>query len=380
MRRGLAGLDAPDYADMRRRINAAAVLEHYDAANTNEQANHDGTTEIVHSCLLDRVEPHHANGDANPSASCNTDKGTYVCYSYSDPDPDPRYHGHNGMDMLRLIMKMERKRTIEEAADVINRFLDGTTQEASAFTDQLTRLFVDSPRGPGGPRHQAYSRRILEPWAFTHPYLQERGVDLQTASLLQIGYDKRTNRITIPHFWSGDLVGYQQRAIPGADRQHPDRFWPATEPAIPKYKSSPGFPKSTTLYGRDRVVGSEVVVVESPFSVIKAVALGVSRPVVATFGAKISDAQIAILREFSAVTVWMDHDEAGQSAQGKLIEALRRHVTLDVVVPDFCMDLGDYDTAESVQAKLDAAVPAYIIAADKAQEEKWAQRRSASAR
>ena len=70
------------YEDYKRRLDARQVLEHYGADNCMEQMGRDGSTEIIHSCLLDRVEPHHRNGDQNPSAACNLDKKLYVCYNY----------------------------------------------------------------------------------------------------------------------------------------------------------------------------------------------------------------------------------------------------------------------------------------------------------
>lgn len=159
----------------------------------------------------------------------------------------------------------------------------------------------------------------------------------------------------------GRLVGWQQRAIPaGADELG---SWPGTRPDIPKYKSSPGFPKSSTLYQYDAARGSDsgrIVVVESPFSVIKAHSLGVlSRyPVVATFGAKITDAQLALMRDFREVIIWMDPDEAGYSAERKLRRVLMRHTQVRVVVPQEGMDLGDYDDPDEIMAMLESSVPA----------------------
>jgi len=376
VKRGLAGFTAQDFdhGAYLPRIDAQAVLDHYGAENIREERNaEDGSAEIIHSCLIDRVIPHHANGDANPSASCNLDRKVYVCYSYVDPET-----GKSGMDLIDLILLLEGKKgRPSEALETINRFLLGATQEADDFREKL--LARMAAPAPGAARITAQSRRVLVPWARTHPYVVERGIDLSTASRLQIGYDETTNRITIPHFWNGDLVGWQKRAIPDRPGQ-----WPGTAHPVPKYRSSPGFPKSETLYRYDEAVldaGGACVVVESPFSCIKAVALGLSTPVVATFGAKISDTQIDLLRRsFDRVYVWMDDDDAGYAASKRLTARLFGHVEVKVVDPDPGMDLADYDTAQSVQAKLDVAIPGWIKMADNNREKAWAQRRSVSER
>jgi len=61
------------YQEYKRRLNVREVLAHYGAENCREMTGPDGTTEIIHSCLLDRVEPHHKNGDRNPSACLTGD-------------------------------------------------------------------------------------------------------------------------------------------------------------------------------------------------------------------------------------------------------------------------------------------------------------------
>ena len=327
-------------ATVSRRLDAQAVLDHYGAQNCRTELNQDGTTEVIHSCLLDRVEPHHSNGDSNPSASCNLDKGLYVCYSYW------------GGDLAHLVQKMEGRESLAAVAPVLDQLLATSAVDDDNFVaDMLAEL--DAKPVVAAVRSE-YSTRILAPWAFIHPYLAERGIDNQTASRLQIGWDESTNRITIPHFWRQTLVGWQARAIPDRPGQ-----WPGTVPKMPKYRSNSGFPKSETLYGYDLInPGEPVIVVESPFSVIKAHALGIPN-VVATFGAKVSAAQVDLIKGFTAgVFIWMDNDSkspAGRLAERRLVNSLERHVPLQVVIPDMDKDLGDCCTASEVHHKLDAA-------------------------
>lgn len=352
MKRGLDHVvDQVAYNEYLRRLDVRAVLDHYGVENDYEEPGrfdevYGQTTEIRHSCLIDRVEPHHANGDANPSASANVERKKYNCFAYW------------GGNMFDFIAKMEDKEDFYAIIPILSQFLGESTVNQDDFIARLDRVFTANARGTAGAELPAYNDRIITPWAFTHPYLAERGIDHDTASRLHIGWREDLNRITIPVFWNAHLVGWQGRAVP--DRPG---LWPGTwDGGIPKYKSSPGFPKSAVLYvgdGRGVVPKSgRVVVVESPFSVIKAEALGVGVPVVATFGAKVGQRQIDILRDFDHVVVWADGDTAGRVMERKLVEGLHRHKKVSVVDPDEKLDLGDYDTAESVMAKIESATPA----------------------
>lgn len=349
MRTGIAALRDQDfrgqYRDYLNRLDARAVLDHYGAEHGYDLVNSDGTTEVIHSCLLDTVERHHAHGDQNPSAACNLDKKLYVCYSYW------------GGDLIHLIMKMEGKDSPEDVSGIVNDFLTGVTKEKDVFAAEMEKMMQAAPAGAYVSELPSYSEKIIAPWAFVHPYLTERGIDVATASRLDIGWDETDNRITIPHFWEGKLVGWQKRAIPARPGQ-----WPGTEPQIPKYRSTSGFPKSQTLYGWDHLSEAQrrdhLIVVESPFSVIKASALGIPG-VVATFGSKVSVAQIKLVTAARRVTVWMDDDAAGRMAERKLVRGLFRSVDiLDVVEPAPKTDLGDYAEAGQVEACLKTAAPA----------------------
>jgi DNA primase len=80
--------------------------------------------------------------------------------------------------------------------------------------------------------------------------------------------------------------------------------------------------------------------------------------VVATFGAKITDEQIALMRDFPEVLLWMDPDSAGYSAERKVRRELMRYTNVKVVVPEEGMDLGDYNDVEIVRGMLESATPA----------------------
>ena len=326
------------YREYLRRLDVRAVLEHYGAENCSEVGNADGTTEIVHSCLLDRVEPHHANGDSHPSASVNVEKKVYICYSYW------------GGNLFHLIAKLEQC-DVSEVAPRVNDLLEGATKTADGFKEEVERMFSDDPVYLFDL--PSYSDKVLEPWATCHPYMfEDRGISIEAMTRLRIGFDQRENRIVFPHWWGERLVGWQKRSIPGRDGQ-----WPGTYPPQPKYRNSISFPKSETLYGYDLVddYTGPVVVVESPMSVARAIHHRLPG-VVATFGAKVSQTQIELLTHFNQVVVWFDDDPAGQAGARKLVQGLYRHTDVRVVNPDPGMDLADYPTVEDVIGRIHSAV------------------------
>lgn len=327
-------------------VDARAVLDHYGVENAREETTRSGEVEVVHSCLLDRVERHHANGDANPSASCNVDRGLYICYA------------HWGGGMLGLIQRMEGLPDLDSAASFASRFAtDGHATDTTTFVAEIEAAMAPPKVAPSAP--ECYSRRVLEPWAFVHPYLAERGVDAETASRLRIGWREDDNRIIVPHFWEGRLVGWQARSVP-----HRPGSWPGSPRQSPKYLSTPGFPRSTTLYHDHSspmpVSGPAAVLVESPMSVVKAVALGVGHPVFATFGCKVSPAQASMLSGFDRVYLWPDGDGAGRAMAATVSRLMSWHPGLMVVEPEEGRDLGDHHDLAEVVAKLDSAEPASL--------------------
>lgn len=326
--------EAETYRDYRRRLDAQAVLDHYGAENSYEQSAADGTQEVIHSCLIDRVEPHHSNGDQNPSAACNLDKKVYICYQWW------------GGDLFHLIAKMEGKESLSEIIPILGQFLTGGAQTADKVRAELDKIFAkpsafttDLPR---------YADRVLDPWLREHPYWASRGIAPETIEQFRLGFDPAENRVVFPHFFEGSLVGWQKRVTP------------ETRPAFPKYRNSVGFPKSETLYNFDQARQyGRVIVVESPMSVVRAHALGFPN-VVATFGAKVTAHQIELLRRWREIYVWFDADSAGYGGEQKLVQGLYRHSEVRVVIPDLGRDAGDCVSDDQFLSKIAAAVPAVI--------------------
>src|SRR5205814_1612981 len=120
---------------------------------------------------------------------------------------------------------------------------------------------------------------------------------------LMVGDDfVKSERIIIPHFWKGDLVGWQTRRLNKRD-------------GTPKYSSSQDLPKDATIYNYYGAA-KPAVVVESPMSVLSKVHCHPG--IEATFGAKVTDRQLELLSRHSETTLWFDNDDAGWEATEKV--------------------------------------------------------------
>lgn len=331
-RRGTAGLPRlgddgfhPDLIPMAERESLARdLLDEFGGDVARETSR----GELIHSCVLPFGL--HKHGDRNPSARLNWKKLVYRCEVCGDGG------------LLWFIATCRDTDSAEAKQWLAERTGSGGEQSLGKLLDYLDALFESEPaRVDPMP---TMNPRVLEPWRLIHPYLTEvRGVPEQTIIDMQVGWNPESNRIIIPHFWRGDLVGWQSRRLLDDD--------------TPKYKNSPSFPKDRTLYndGSDDLV----LVVESPMSVLRHQgALGVR--MLATFGANITIRQTKLLAEHRDVILWLDPDEAGWRATRDVGEQLLAYSTVWVVDNPWAADPGDLPEHE-VRRLLDEAKVPYSI-------------------
>ena len=292
----------------------AGLLAEFGARNVRESGD-----EMIHSCPLPFGM--HRNGDQNPSASLNWRKLTFHCLGC----------GSSG-GLLWFIATMrgtagtDARRWLGEQTGI------GGVQDLSALMTFLDALA--SPQASTVAPMPRYDRRILEPWRAIHPYLTEvRGIREQNVIDHDVCWDGSS--IIIPHFWQGDLVGWQARRLEASSG--------------PKYKSTPEFPRDRTLF-RYRP-GESVVVVESPMSVI---ARAHQRHLEATFGAAVATKQLSLIANHSEIILWFDNDEAGWVATEQVGSWLMdRTSKLWAIDSPFAADPADLDdeTFDSILAE-----------------------------
>lgn len=298
------------------------LLEEFGAVSIRQRSDRN---ELIHGCL---VGTDHTDQARNPTASLNYDKLTYKCLGCQ---------ARGGI--LWLITKV-RNCTWDEARSWLNT-ATGSGGEVMSLAQLLE--FVDALYGPrpAPAPIPSHSREILEPWLDPgHPYFASRGVARGTAEAFHLGYDAADDCVVIPHFWKHDLVGWQKRRLSGEG---------------PKYISTPGMPKDTTLFNYDSK-RLAAVLVESPMSVLR------HAPEIhmeATFGASVTDSQVKLATvHYGRLILWMDNDPAGWSATQSIIERASPYCPVWVVDSPFEGDPGDLTPKEARFVLEEFTIPA----------------------
>jgi DNA primase len=288
---------------------------------TKIQRGSDG--ELIHSCPLPFGL--HKHGDRNPSASLNYKKLVFHCFGCG-----------SGGSLLWFIGVCRGVSTQNARGWLVN--------ESGIEGDNLGSLleFFDAVYTPKGETKEpipSYSIKVLDPWKFIHPYVTEvRKIPLETVMKFQIGWDKEKNRIVIPLFWRGNLVGWQSRRL--------------INDGTAKYIFSTGYPRKQTIMNYDAT--RDALIVESPFSVLSK---WKDYPVIeATFGASVTKQQLRLLSKHSKVTLFMDNDEAGWKATEFMGEELSKYSDVRVVDNPFAADAADLDI-DTFNNLIEEAIP-----------------------
>jgi hypothetical protein len=238
-----------------------------------------------------------------------------------------------------------------------------SSMDLSALMELITAIY--HPTAGTATPIPRYDPAVLDSWTWDeqHPYLTDgmpeigirgRGIPEETLNHFRVGYAPdyfdNQERIIIPLFWKGDLVGWQARTLSGAP---------------PKYKNSPDLPRDRVLYNHDR--RPELILVESPMSVLRhyhhVPALQ------ASFGAQVTEAQLRLCQRYPKITLWFDNDDAGWSATVKAAESLTRYAPVRVVESPWAADPADLND-QTVAELLAASVP-YSVWAPPKQLDPW---------
>lgn len=320
------------------------LLESVGAQKINLRENRN---EIICCC----VAPWH--NENRPSAALNFDKMTYNCFGCPASGGIlwliGTTQGVYGPEARNWLAEQTGLGGKEFQLAPLLQFLDAIEEARTK-----TRVSASMVR---------YSEAALEPWSQIYPGLTTgvpelgivgRGIPEENLIEARVGWDIDDNRVIIPHFWKGDLVGWQARRIIDDDILYPE-----------KYKSTPEFPRDRTLYRPPK--GKRIVVVESPMSVLRHAH---HLPMGGTFGFALTEQQIGLLRWYPEIIFWVDNDPAGWATlEGHWDEqgvhhpgpadALMAYSNVKVVPSDWVGDPAeiDDDTAEDL---VEQAIPLSI--------------------
>lgn len=307
-----------DRLNLQGRIDlVAGLLEEFGARHISLQGE-----EMHHSCVLPLGM--HKNGDTSPSASINVRSLVMNCFVC-------------GGGSLMWWVAVMRGTSVANARG----WLETKQGESTRNLSDLLAFFdaTYNPEREGASPLPSYSPNVLKPWLMIHPYMTEvRKIPVDTLKHFRIGFDLQTNRVVIPHFWKGKLVGWQTRRV--------------VADGTPKFLNSPDFPKATTIWNyqphRPVVLTEAVISVLSKWHVIP--------DLETTFSASVSERQLRQLASHPRVVLFYDNDEPGWKTTERVGEALIRHTDVRVVDNPWAADPADL-TDDDFQKLVDNAVP-----------------------
>jgi DNA primase len=242
-------------------------------------------------------------------------------------------HGGNVLD---FIVKMEDVTVHGAAIKAIEWFkldpdrvrVDATSSDGNdeAGSGELRQKPVSKPEVPAEQKVETNLpnpplKFRLEKLRRDHPYLQERGLNLETLVDFGVGFCSKgmmAGRIAVPiHNLDGQVVAYAGRYA----GDPPD--------GTPKYKLPPGFRKSLEIFNLDRAKKERgpLIVVEGFFDAMKVHQFG-HRKVVALMGSSLSAAQEELIRRHISlnelILVMLGEDDAGRNARSDIAARLAR--------------------------------------------------------
>lgn len=294
--------------------------------------------EIFHRCQL--PFGNHSHGDTTGKAHINFEKMTFHCWVCG------------GGGFLWWVATMRGDSEVEVIDWLARAHGVGSAQEIQALLAFLDSLYQRDVASPNASLPH-YDISILDQWKFIHPYLTEfRRIAADNIVRHTVGYGHirikigenqfvNSERVVIPHFWDGQLVGWQSRRL--------------TDDGTPKYAATPGFPRDTTLFNFDPSA-DPVVVVEAPISVV---ANSHVAHFEATFGSAVTPTQLDHLAQHRGdFYLWFDNDPAGWKATEEVGAYLSQRTSRVFVIDSpFAADPADMNPATVSSALSEWRVP-----------------------
>lgn len=253
------------------------------------------------------------HNDKNPSFSININPsslkyGLYHCFACGGGNIVNFVHQVKGFDSYEEAEDWVRSNYIDELDDNWNK------------EELLSRIRDEDPSPVDLTKNQLPFYEISHP-GNRHPWMYEQGLNDEAIEHFQITYDEKEDGVIFPHICNNKVVGWQTRDLSGTKKA--------------KYINTPDFPKRTTLFHGDCACHDSsdyIIVVESPKTA--AIMWGVGyHNVVATFGASISEEQMALLWPYHNIFLWFDNDEAGAKATQAALNYLKDYCEVYIVPP-----------------------------------------------
>ena len=281
--------------------------------------------QLIHSCIIDTVIPHHLHGDRNASAGINCKTGAYNCFTWSD-------HSISFRELCKIL---------HEDYD----FESETVIKDDDFGKAIKEKFA--------PQTKEYKLNLDIYSTAHHWYMTDiRGFSDNVLDIAGIRYDQYTGRIVIP-IWEAStsnerkLVGIQKRRIqdPSIDGNH-----------YQKYENDKGFVKTDHVYAIEKLdLSKPLMVVESTMSVLKAWDYGIKN-CCSVLGSHLSRYQTDFLKQFPELMLALDGDMSGMRGTRSLLKKLNgsqvRILDNHCYGSDDIADIGRNKTFELIMSSL----------------------------
>lgn len=247
--------------------------------------------------------------DHSPSWSINTESGLHHCFSC----------GYKG-NLLTLVAEVQGYFSEWNRLDLDlakNWLSNNTDVDLDALVKRLD-LVKDSYISIAKPVPMDEARLSLFDPTIPTWALDARNLTQEACNQYGVRWDTRTGSWILPIrvMDSGKLLGWQEK---GQVKRH--------------FMNRPtGVAKSTTLFTPRNLhirgqlmenVFSNVIVVESPLDAVRISGIPGMPDAVATYGASISEAQIALLRAADNIIIAMDNDKAGRASAERMLRMSR---------------------------------------------------------
>lgn len=274
-----------DFAVIKRNVEVAQVLRRY-----RVRLKPVGKNQWRGNCPL----PTHSSRYSRESFQVDTAKNVWSCHSASCCQARQGKVGGNVLDLVAYLESC----SIREAALRLKVWGTSAGQTKELVSKEMRGVEEHLP--PLAPL--PFSLRLW--W---HPYLEERGIERQTAAWFGVGYYAGSGlmrgRVAFPiQDEHGQLVGYAGRRVDSRE---------------PRYLFPSGFRKSQVVFNLHRAVATQAgwaIVVEGFFDCLKVHQAGYVN-VVALMGVSASPRQWQLLRShFGELVLMLDGDEAGRRA------------------------------------------------------------------
>ncbi|TCM89654.1 DNA primase [Paenibacillus sp. BK033] len=228
-----------------------------------------------------------------------------------------------------------RDETYEEAAEYLRIKYGGQPEDPDEITLTVPRLTLDKPKVT------RIDASILDNYRFRHTYLEKRGITEEVQRVLQIGYDRDRQAVTLP--WmnpDGSIGNVKYRRVDSK------AFWYAKGAR----------PIREMLYGihlayKQRI--KRAFIVEAEIDALSLMSAGIYA--VATGGAAFNAAKRDLLLRspIEEVVLLRDNDAAGRTWRNRIIAELGGKMDVEIaLVPRTYKDVNEWHCAEGLRQSL----------------------------